>query len=169
MSYPSFAQLCKHPTQMLAFGFGSGLLRPASGTWGSLCGLLLLLPFYAHFNWLSAGLFLLITFALGCYVCDISSKALGQHDHSGIVWDEFVGIWTSLLFAPKALWQALPDYGVIALIFALFRLFDITKPSPIRYLDKHSKGGFGIMIDDLFAGFYALASLYAIAYLLALA
>lgn len=98
-----------------------------------------------------------MTFALGVLWCDRSSKALGVHDHGGIVWDEFVGYWITMFMAPKGLlWMLLG--------FVLFRLFDIVKPWPINWLDKRVAGGFGIMIDDVLAGVYAFIVLQALVY-----
>lgn len=71
-----------------------------------------------------------------------------MHDHGGIVWDEFVGFWLTMLVAP-------PGWGWIVVGFLLFRLFDILKPFPISYFDRHIKGGLGIMLDDALAGSFA--------------
>lgn len=101
--------------------------------------------------WLSA--IILCTFVLGIWLCGRASNALGVHDHGGIVWDEFVGYWLAMLFAPVGwLWML---YG-----FVLFRVFDIWKPFPIRTLDRRVSGGFGIMIDDVLAGLYAGVVIY---------
>ena len=78
-----------------------------------------------------------------------------MHDHSGIVWDEFVGFWITMFLIPVTWYW-------ILLGFVLFRLFDILKPWPISWCDKHVHGGFGIMLDDVLAGVLAWASLYAI-------
>ena len=80
---------------------------------------------------------------------------LKEHDHGGIVWDEFVGFWLTMLFAPAGLIWLLLGFG-------LFRLFDIVKPWPIKLLDQKVHGGFGIMIDDVLAGLFAGLSLLAI-------
>src|SRR5690606_9447228 len=93
---------------------------------------------------------------LGVFICDRCAKDLQVHDHSGIVWDEIAGFLITMI--------AIPD-SVIAVIlgFALFRLFDIWKPWPIRYLDRQVKGGFGIMLDDVIAGLFAWLILFSIA------
>ena len=79
---------------------------------------------------------------------------MGVHDHGSIVWDEFVGIWITLIFLPNTwLW--------LLLGFVVFRLLDIAKPWPISVLDRNVTGGFGIMIDDMLAGVIAAAVLYA--------
>lgn len=102
--------------------------------------------------------FIVIAFVVGVYLCNKASRALGVHDHGGIVWDEFVGFWITMIAAP-------PGWFWIILGFALFRLFDIWKPQPIAYLDKHVEGGLGIMLDDVLAGIYALLSLQLIYFL----
>ena len=93
---------------------------------------------------------LIAGFLIGIYLCDFSSKALGVHDHGGIVWDEFIGFWITMIAVPAVNWQ-----WVLA-GFVLFRFFDIVKPWPVKLADKRIGGGFGIMIDDVLAGIYAL-------------
>lgn len=153
---PSFKQLLANPNHLFAFGFGSGLVKKAPGTFGTLAAI----PFFLLLQNLSWPLYLswlLVAFALGVFWCDRSSKALGVHDHGGIVWDEFVGFWITMFMAPSGwIW--------ILLGFFLFRFFDILKPWPINWLDKKVHGGFGIMIDDTLAGIYALIVLQLIAF-----
>ena len=68
------------------------------------------------------------------------------------MWDEIVAIWLVLWLTPATLaWQAAA--------FALFRFFDIVKPAPIRWVDEHTRGGFGVMLDDLLAAGYTLLAL----------
>jgi phosphatidylglycerophosphatase A len=155
MKTPSFKELFANPNHVFAFGFGSGLAKKAPGTFGTLAAI----PFFLllqHLTWPIYLSWLLVTFALGVYWCDRSSKALGVHDHGGIVWDEFVGFWITMFMAPAGV-------GWIVLGFVLFRFFDIIKPWPIGWLDKKVHGGFGIMIDDALAGVYALIVLQLIA------
>ena len=153
---PTFKQLLSNPNHLFAFGFGSGLAPKAPGTFGTLVAI----PFFLllqHLSWPVYLSWLLVTFALGVLWCDRSSKALGVHDHGGIVWDEFVGFWITMFMAPAGwIW--------IVIGFVLFRLFDIVKPWPINWLDKKVHGGFGIMIDDVLAGVYALLVLQLIAF-----
>lgn len=145
----------KNPFHLLAFGFGSGLAPKAPGTFGTIAALpvwwLLLdgMPLLPYLGILVAGL------ALGVVVCEITSRDMGVHDHGGIVWDEWIGLWIALTALPAMdghNWWAL--YG-----FALFRFFDILKPWPINWLDQRVKGGFGIMIDDVLAGVMAFVVL----------
>ena len=99
--------------------------------------------------------FLAATFFIGIYFCDKTGKDLGVQDHGAIVWDEFVGFWLTMMFAPAGfLW--------LLVGFFLFRLFDIWKPWPINYLDKHVHGGLGVMLDDVLAGVFAGLLLYLV-------
>jgi phosphatidylglycerophosphatase A len=151
MHTPTFSQLLRRPVQLLAFGFGSGLAPRAPGTFGTLAAV----PLYLLLAGLSAPYYLLVLILaglLGVYVCHRTAADLGVHDHGGIVWDEFVGLWITLFLAPPGWWWLVAG-------FALFRFFDVLKPWPIRWLDRHVHGGFGIMIDDVLAGVFAWASL----------
>ena len=144
----------KTPTGFMAFGFGSGLAPFAPGTFGTLAAI----PPYllmAQLNWIGYIALVLFTFIWGVYLCEQASKNLGVHDHGGIVWDEFVGMWLTMFLIPLQ-WQWL------LLGFVLFRVFDIIKPFPIKWLDQHVKGGFGIMVDDVIAGIYAWIVLYTL-------
>ena len=143
--------LC-NKTHLLATGFGSGLAPFAPGTFGTLAAI----PFYLAFVYSPAYLFILFTLftcAVGPYICGKAASDIGVHDHKAIVWDEFAGMFITLCFVPFS-WTA------VAVGFVLFRFFDIVKPWPISYLDKHVHGGLGIMIDDIVAGLAAGLCLY---------
>ncbi len=143
--------LLKNPVHLLSVGFGSGLAPKAPGTFGTIAAL----TFWYVLQFLPPAYYvvvLILAFILGVYLCGATADALGVHDHGGIVWDEFVGLWIALFMVPMHL-------GWILLGFALFRLFDIWKPWPIRVLDAKVHGGFGIMIDDVLAGVYAYLTL----------
>jgi phosphatidylglycerophosphatase A len=140
------------PAGWLACGFGSGLAPMAQGTFGSLAAILpwLLLRQYS----LPLNLVVIVIgFAVGVWACEIAGRALRVDDHRSLVWDEFIGQWIALLPALLAPWWT------VVLGFALFRLFDVWKPWPIRYLDRHLKGGLGVMADDVVAGVFAAAVL----------
>lgn len=144
----------KHPAHFLAFGFGSGCAPKAPGTAGTAVAVLLYLPLQ-YLSLTAYLIMLVVSFLVGIWLCGQASKTLGVHDHGGIVWDEFVGYWITMIAAPSGwMWMLLG--------FMLFRLFDIWKPQPIRYVDKYVQGGFGIMIDDVLAGIYALAIMQGI-------
>jgi phosphatidylglycerophosphatase A len=143
--------LLRNPLHLLSLGLGSGLSPVAPGT----CGTLLAIPPYLLLAQLSLPYYLLavlLAFAAGIYLCGYTSTALGVHDHSGIVWDEFVGFWITMIAVP-------PTWQWILAGFVLFRLFDIVKPWPVKVADANMKGGFGIMFDDVLAGLYALVGL----------
>ena len=149
---PGLRFLFSHPAHFLACGCGSGLVPWAPGTFGTLFAWLsfnVFQPFFTDFELL--GLFA-AAYLLGIWIIDKAGRALGDPDHGSIVWDEIVPFWLVLLMTPEAfLWQAAA--------FALFRLFDITKPQPARYFDDHVKNGFGVMADDLVAAGYTLLCL----------
>jgi phosphatidylglycerophosphatase A len=134
----------------LAIGFGSGLIKPAPGTWGSLLGMLLwwgLLTLSLPI----AVVLLVIGTVLGGAICRVGGERLGEVDHGSIVWDEIVAMgWlllTIALFSQLTLWTVL--LGLL-----LFRLFDITKPWPINRIDAwHTP--WSVMLDDLLAFAYA--------------
>jgi phosphatidylglycerophosphatase A len=96
----------------------------------------------------------LVLIAHSIWLCERTSRDLGVHDHGGIVWDEFVGFWLTMVAAPEGWHWLLAG-------FLLFRLFDILKPFPINYLDRHIHGGLGIMLDDAVAGSFAWFCLQA--------
>ncbi|QFS85873.1 MULTISPECIES: phosphatidylglycerophosphatase A [unclassified Marinobacter] len=144
----------RHPVHFLAFGFGSGAMPKAPGTWGSLAAI----PVWYTFAWLppvAYWLVVLAAFLVGIWLCGKTAAALKVHDHGGIVWDEFVGMWIALGLFPDQI------YGVL-MAFLLFRLFDVVKPWPISWLDARMPGGLGIMVDDVVAGFMALVCLWGI-------
>lgn len=147
----------KKPYHFLATGFGSGLLKPAPGTWGSLVGLLIAIFLWDVTACRSLFIFLsLFSFLGGIYLCGKTGEEIGIHDDGRIVWDEMVAIWLMFAF--------LPEYSLLyyLLTFVCFRFFDILKPQPIRYIDHHLHGGLGVMCDDIVAALYALFSLYLI-------
>jgi phosphatidylglycerophosphatase A len=138
----------RKPSHLLAFGFGSGLAPYAPGTFGTLVGI----PFFMLFSAVSLPLYLVLTalmFLVGVVVCERCSRDLGVHDHGGIVWDEIVGFLVTMIAVPL-------EWHWLLSGFLLFRFFDILKPWPIRWFDRHVSGGFGIMLDDVIAGLFAL-------------
>ena len=139
---------------MLGFGFGSGLSPKAPGTFGTLLGLLLFIPIIL-WNETAAIMLFIFSIVFGNYICGKSAEIMGVHDHGGIVWDEFAGIWLVLLLLPE---QNL-FYWVLA--FAIFRVFDIWKPYPINLADQKLEGGFGIMFDDILAAVYSIIFIWA--------
>jgi phosphatidylglycerophosphatase A len=135
------------PATLIATWGGSGLLRPAPGTWGSLAAL----PFgYALMSLtgpfgLIAGI--LLSFIIGIWAAGSVERRTGDKDGGYIVIDEVSGQWLALLPALASPWLILPA-------FLFFRLFDIAKPWPCFQLQSIG-GGLGVMIDDIVAGLYA--------------
>ena len=138
----------------LAFGFGTGLAKKAPGTWGTLAGLVVM-PLLYMLPLIWALVFIVLAGVFGVWLCGRVADDLGVHDHGGIVWDEMVGIWMTLILLPNT-WQ----WWVLG--FVLFRVLDILKPWPISVLDRKVAGGLGIMVDDMLAGVIAAVSLYAL-------
>ncbi len=146
---PGFA--VSHPAHFIALGFGAGLVRYAPGTFGTL----LAWPV----GWALAGGSAAVMlagvaafFLLGVWACGLTGSHLGMHDHSSMVWDEFVAFLLVLAIVPREL-----DWQLAA--FVAFRVFDIAKPPPIRWFERRYQGGFGVMFDDLLAAAYALLAL----------
>lgn len=135
--------------RIVAFGLGSGLLRPAPGTWGTLLSWLLWFAVVSRLPDTLIGAVLAVSFVLGCWACHRVGKEMGQPDHGGMVWDEIVAFWIVLWLTPAAI-----EAQVAA--FVLFRAFDIVKPPPVRYFDRRFKNGFGVMWDDILAAAYSL-------------
>lgn len=137
----------RNPIHFLAFGFGSGAMPVAPGTFGTLVAI----PIYLLMEPLSLWLYLAIVTGitvLGVWLCHVTSRDLGVHDHPGIVWDEIAGYLITMIAAPTGwLW--------VLLGFVLFRIFDIIKPWPIGWADRRVSGGLGIMLDDVLAAVYA--------------
>jgi phosphatidylglycerophosphatase A len=146
--------ILREPVHFFAFGFGAGLSPYAPGTCGTLVAIPIVLAAMS-FGWWIHLAFAVAACAVGVYICGESARRLGVHDHPGIVWDEIAGYAVTMLAAP-------PDSYWWLAGFALFRLFDIAKPWPIREADHSLTGGLGIMLDDIIAGLFAGACLLVI-------
>lgn len=149
---PTFRQLLDNPVHFLAFGFGSGLFAKAPGTAGTLLGILAWM-FLVKLSLVTYTIVIVIAALAGIYFCGKTARDLNVHDHSGIVWDEIVGIWLAMILVPVT-------WGWVFVGFLLFRFFDILKPWPISWIDKNISGGIGIMADDLLAGGFTAIILY---------
>lgn len=148
----------KHPVHLMAFGFGSGCVPRIPGTVGTVIGI----PIYlliVDFPWFIYLSITMILFVAGIWICGITSRHLNVHDHQGIVWDEIVGFLIAMMAVP-------PDWRFILIAFMLFRLFDICKPCPIKWIDQKVTGGIGIMLDDVLAGIYTVFILQIFIYFL---
>jgi len=138
--------------------FKIGYLPIAPGTWGSLAALLIWYAIVSYISSITLIALIVIIFVFGVYTSSETEGILGKKDPSIIVIDEWVGQWIALMFLPKSF-----VWGIVA--FAFFRLFDIWKPFPINKLDN-IKGGYGIMLDDVLAGVYALIGVHTLRYFL---
>ena len=132
----------------IATGFGSGYLPIAPGTWGSLVALpihFMLIRLSPQYYYISLALIFLIAVA----TAGSAEKILNRKDPGAVVIDEIIGMLITLIGAPTTplAWGS---------AFLLFRLFDIWKPFPASWADRHLNGGFGIVLDDVIAGGYAL-------------
>jgi phosphatidylglycerophosphatase A len=133
--------------------FGAGFGKPGPGTWGSV-GAVLLWALYAYAAHPSAQVLLValsvgivVSVAFGVPAATIAARESGRHDPGFVVIDEVAGQWIALLGSPFD-WK----HGLLALV--LFRIFDITKPFPVRQLERLPEG-WGIVFDDVAAGAYA--------------
>ncbi|MFI4918003.1 MAG: phosphatidylglycerophosphatase A [Legionellales bacterium] len=150
------SRVWQDPVYFIAFGFGSGLMPIAPGTWGTLAAVPLYLLLVSS-HWLVYFVLTVLAFFLGVWVSDKVTLELGVHDYKGIVWDEVVGYLLTMFMAPRGLsWMVLG--------FVLFRIFDIWKPQPIRFIDQKVPGGLGIMLDDVLAAVPACLLLQVIAW-----
>jgi phosphatidylglycerophosphatase A len=151
---PNSQFMLAHPAHLIAQGFGSGLSRVVPGTIGTLFG-------WLSFNVLSSRwpelftpqnwcLIIVAGFGIGIWACEKTGRDLGVADHGSMVWDEVIAIWLVMLFVTPASMPA--QLGA----FLCFRFFDMVKPAPIAYFDRHFKGGFGVMLDDIVAAFFTL-------------
>ena len=143
--------LLSHPAHFIALGFGSGLAPVAPGTFGTLAGLALYHALALALPPLAIAFLAIPLFFVGVWACGVTGRDLGAHDHGAMVWDEIVAFLPLAALASASLWLQ-------AVAFALFRLFDIWKPYPIRRVERHVKGGMGVMVDDVIAAAYAYVS-----------
>lgn len=153
MNKPGPRQLLD-PVHLFALGFGSGLSPWAPGTMGTAFALgldLVLRPL----GFVPRLVVAIVAVLAGVWICEVSSRRLGVHDHPAIVWDEVAAFLLIMLFVPF-------EWPWIISAFVVFRFFDIFKPWPIRDLDHSMSGGLGIMLDDVIAALYTVAILVAL-------
>jgi len=156
----------KKIAQIIASGFGSGYLPTMPGTWGSLVGLGLT---YLLMQSLPVTQVWLVWYGLSFVGWLTAHYLITSHpnhrDPSYIVIDEISGILLAALCVLKLGLALTPQ--VYLLIFLTFRLFDITKPFPIRSIERFfaqrvSRAGLGVMIDDWLAAGYAALTAWGI-------
>ena len=139
----------KNPAILLATWFGSGLIRPAPGSMGSLAAIPLGMLIYNLFGFYGFLIAIAVVFGIGVWASNVFDKKNADHDSASIVIDEVAGMWIAAIPAADHLW-------IWLVAFVLFRIFDIFKPWPVWWADEDLKGGMGVMMDDVLAGIYAL-------------
>jgi len=140
---------------LLASGFGAGYSPIAPGTFGTLVAI----PIYLFLSRIPFPIYeltLLTFFFLSSWISERAQTYWGKKDHPRIVIDEVLGFLVTMLWVPRTAF-------LIILGFFLFRFFDIVKPPPIRLAEK-TKGGYGVVLDDVLAGVYSNIILQIISY-----
>lgn len=154
----SFQSVWRNPIHFVACGFGVGTLPWMPGTFGTIVGVVL----YLMLAKLSLIPYLLITFILlvaGVYLCGRVNRDFGTDDHPAAVWDEIASFPVVMIAIPC-------QWYFILIGFILFRIFDIWKPWPIRWVDKNIHGGIGVMLDDVIAALFSWVILYLIVWMM---
>lgn len=136
----------------LSTGGFAGHIPLLAGTLGSVEGVLISLILNFHL-WLKAMVFIILLIS-GIYLAGITEKTSGIKDERKIVIDEVIGAMAATFFLPPGIWP-----WIVSLV--IYRLFDWTKPFPIRRIEKWP-GGFGVVGDDVLAGLYSLGLVWGI-------
>ncbi|MCL4684340.1 phosphatidylglycerophosphatase A [Myxococcota bacterium] len=156
MESPAPHGLVRRFAVFVATGAGSGLSPLAPGTAGSAVGVLLFWPLAA----LGLPLFAVTvvgTVALGIWAADIAERAFGRKDDGRIVIDEVAGqLLTLLPLIPAGQAQSIPW---LVTGFVTFRVLDVWKPGPVRWLQDNLRGGAGVVMDDVLAGVFGAVGL----------
>lgn len=144
----------------IAQGFGVGRIPWAPGTFGSLLGLLWAAVLLCSGSWAIFLAGAILASALSVWLCGEAERILGKTDPGCVVLDEIIAMPFCFIAVVCLRWQRWPDWNFCAqqwvtflAVFALFRLFDISKPPPVRQSQK-LPGGWGVTIDDLLAAGY---------------
>ena len=144
--------------------FGLGKIPKIPGTFGSLVTIIILYIFF-HILSLSSNTILMILlvvliisfFSVAAHIKDTENK-----DPKEVIIDEFIGQSIPIyLYEISHGTEKSPDQAIIfyTVCFILFRFFDIVKPFPVSFFDKNFKNSFGVIMDDICAGFYVVLSL----------
>ncbi len=146
-------------TKLFVSIFYIGYIKIAPGTWGSLASIIMM---YIFFNILSLSLVTLvliffILFFVSNYLINYFSSFTNSHDSKNVVIDELLGIFLIFLFYEYI--NIYNDFVTCVLIFLIFRLFDISKIFPASYFDKKLHNGYGVILDDIVAGFYTVLTM----------
>lgn len=128
----------------------AGLMPKMPGTWGTALACVLAPFLYLPLDFAWRFIVLACLFVLGGIAADRAEKVLQTKDPGEVVIDELVGVWLAMLPFAKS------GFLFILSAFLFFRLFDILKPWPVNASENWLPGGFGVMIDDVLAGLYAM-------------
>lgn len=128
--------------------FYSGLAPKAPGTFGTIAGAIVAIFILLFANTTTLFLLAFLLTVASFKIIDDYEKKVGKHDSSEIVIDEVAGVWLALSISSASILAFL-----LSVIF--FRIYDISKPSIIGKIDKTWPGGYGVMLDDIVAGFFA--------------
>ncbi len=151
---PNLTFMLSHPWHIISLGFGSGLSPLVPGTAGTVFGVIsfhLLTRYFSNlFTPIAWYIICTIGFLIGIKACQFTGDVLNDPDNGHMVWDEIIAMWFILAFV-------MPESFIQEFIaFILFRIFDMVKPPPIRWFDRHIHGGFGVMLDDIIAAVFAI-------------
>ncbi|SDB05257.1 phosphatidylglycerophosphatase A [Desulfonatronum thiosulfatophilum] len=131
-----------------------GHLPKIPGTWGSLAAIAAAPWLFMPLSFSMRVMVLMLILLVGTWAASRSERIFGRKDPGCVVVDELLGQWLTLL--PFAVLSPVQ----LAAGFVFFRIFDILKPWPIRYVDRNVPGGFGVMVDDCIAAIPAAAMLW---------
>ena len=151
---PAPRSVWTNPIHFIACGFGIGLLPIMPGTFATLAAIPLYLMLVKLPLWAYISITVILVIA-GLWLCHVTNRDFGTDDHPAAVWDE-ISCFLIVMIAVPTTWY------YIAIGFILFRLFDIWKPGPIGWVDRHVHGGIGVMLDDILAALFSLAILQII-------
>ena len=144
--------------------FGLGKIPKIPGTFGSLATIIILYIFFHILN-LSSNVVLIgliIIFIFSFLAIAVHIKDNENKDPKEVVIDEFIGQSIPIyLYEISHGTNKSPDEAIIfySVCFVLFRFFDIAKPFPVNFFDKNFKNSFGVIMDDVCAGFYVVLTL----------
>ncbi len=132
----------------------SGRIKPASGTWGTLAAMPFIWIIWQLGGGLGLTIFAIMSFSAGLWAIPRYTSLIANDDPSEVVLDEVIGI--ALTFVPLIY----AHWSVWIVGFAAFRLFDAVKVGPVGWCDRHFKGAWGVMLDDVVAGIFAAFCVY---------
>ena len=150
--------------------FGLGKIPKIPGTFGSLATIIILFIFFHLLN-LSSNIILIFLVIIFIYAFSAVTSYIENNENKDpkeVIIDEFIGQSIPIYLyeishgTEKSQDEALIFYGIC---FILFRFFDIAKPFPVSYFDKNFKNSFGVIMDDVCAGFYVVLSLICFMFL----